>query len=73
MAICAWTSGAYVRELPALRAAGAEVAVSGEREVALALTEAILRGLGATPEQIDRDRERVRAELVTGPGHASGR
>jgi CPA2 family monovalent cation:H+ antiporter-2 len=64
---------AYVRELPALRAAGAEVAVSGEGEVALALTETILRDLGATAEQIDRERERVRAELTAGPAPADGR
>ena len=54
---------AYVRELSALQKAGSEVVVSGEGEVALALTEAILRRLGATPDQIDRERERVRIEL----------
>jgi CPA2 family monovalent cation:H+ antiporter-2 len=53
----------YVRELPALRQAGAE-AFSGEGEVALAMTVAILEGLGATPEQIDRERERAHAELL---------
>lgn len=64
----------YVRELPALRRAGAEAVFSGEGEVALALTVAILRDLGATPEQIDRERERVHADLfrmndsVTPPG-----
>jgi hypothetical protein len=31
--------------------------------VALALTEAILDRLGATPEQVDRERARVHAEL----------
>ena len=36
---------------------------AGEGEVALALTEAILSRLGATPEQMDRERSRVRAEL----------
>jgi monovalent cation:H+ antiporter-2, CPA2 family len=36
---------------------------SGEGEVALALTEAILHRLGATPDQIDRERERVHQEL----------
>jgi CPA2 family monovalent cation:H+ antiporter-2 len=51
---------AYVREIPALHQAGAEWVFSGEGEVALALTEAILRMLGATPEQIDRERDRVR-------------
>jgi monovalent cation:H+ antiporter-2, CPA2 family len=57
----------YVRELPALRQAGAE-AFSGEGEVALAFTVAILEGLGATPEQIDRERERAHAELLGEPG-----
>jgi CPA2 family monovalent cation:H+ antiporter-2 len=56
---------AYVRELVGLRKAGAEAVFSGEGEVALAMTEAILRRLGATPEQVDRERERVRAELAT--------
>jgi CPA2 family monovalent cation:H+ antiporter-2 len=60
----------YVRELPALRQAGAE-AFSGEGEVALALTVALLEGLGATPEQIDRERERVHAELLA-DGAAGG-
>lgn len=54
---------AYVRELHGLQKAGSEVVVSGEGEVAMALTEAILRRLGATPEQIDRERERVREDL----------
>jgi CPA2 family monovalent cation:H+ antiporter-2 len=55
---------AYVRDLPALRRAGAEVVFAGEGEVALALTVAILQDLGATPEQIDRERERVHADLL---------
>ncbi|QEL20834.1 cation:proton antiporter [Limnoglobus roseus] len=54
----------YVRELSAIQEAGAEVVFSGEGEVAIALTEAILQQLGATPEQIDRERARVRADLV---------
>jgi CPA2 family monovalent cation:H+ antiporter-2 len=53
----------YLREVPSLRAAGADVVVSGEGEVALGFTEAILERLGATPEQIDRERARVHAEL----------
>jgi CPA2 family monovalent cation:H+ antiporter-2 len=56
----------YLREVPALRAAGADVVVSGEGEVALGFTEAILERLGATPEQIDRERARVHAELGRG-------
>jgi CPA2 family monovalent cation:H+ antiporter-2 len=57
----------YLRELPALRRAGADVAFSGEGEVALAFTEEILRGLGASAEQIDRERARVREEIFVGP------
>ena len=49
----------YVRELPKLRKAGAEDAFSGEGEVALAFTARILERLGATAEQIDRERQRV--------------
>jgi CPA2 family monovalent cation:H+ antiporter-2 len=59
----------YARELPALRRAGADSVFSAEGEVALAMTEEILRGLGATPEQVDRERERVHAELF-GPAVA---
>jgi CPA2 family monovalent cation:H+ antiporter-2 len=55
---------AYVRESPALHQAGAEYVFSGEGEVALAMTEAVLRSLGATPDQIDRERERVHRDLV---------
>src|SRR5215475_14248148 len=58
---------AYLRERPALRKAGADGVVSGEGEVALAMTESVLRELGAVPEQIDRERERVRADLFGGP------
>ena len=35
--------------------------------VALAMTEAVLRKLGATAEQVDRERDRVRAELFGKP------
>ncbi len=53
----------HLTEAASLRAAGADVIVSGEGEVALAFTTAILERLGATPEQIDRERSRVHAEL----------
>lgn len=49
----------YVHELPKLRKAGAEDAFSGEGEVALAFTARILERLGATGEQLDRERRRV--------------
>jgi CPA2 family monovalent cation:H+ antiporter-2 len=58
---------AYLRELPALRRAGANGVFSGEGEVALAMAESILRELGAVPDQIDRERERVRADLFSEP------
>jgi CPA2 family monovalent cation:H+ antiporter-2 len=55
----------YLRDVPPLRQAGAEQVFSGEGEVAMAMTEAVLRRLGATPDQIDRERDRVRQELIT--------
>ena len=58
---------AYLRDVPPLKRAGAEHVFAGEGEVALAMTEAVLRRLGATPDQIDRERDRVRAELFGAP------
>jgi CPA2 family monovalent cation:H+ antiporter-2 len=52
----------YLRDVPALRHAGAEGVASAESEVGLALTEMMLHRLGATPDQIDHERERVRSE-----------
>ena len=57
---------AYLRDIPILRRAGADAIFSGEGEVALNMTEHMLRKLGATVEQIDRERERVRVELSGG-------
>jgi CPA2 family monovalent cation:H+ antiporter-2 len=54
----------YLREVEALLQAGANEVFAGEGEVALSLTEFVLRQLGATPEQIDREIERMRDELV---------
>ncbi|AMV25077.1 Inner membrane protein YbaL [Gemmata sp. SH-PL17] len=54
---------AYLRERADLRKAGADEVFAGEGEVALAMTESVLRELGAAPEQIDRERERVRTDL----------
>jgi CPA2 family monovalent cation:H+ antiporter-2 len=53
----------YLRDVQSLRDAGAEAVVSAEGEVGLALTEIILHQLGATPDQIDHERQRVRSEL----------
>jgi CPA2 family monovalent cation:H+ antiporter-2 len=54
---------AYLKEHEELRRAGADVVFSSEGEIALSMTESILRHLGATPEQVDRERARIRAEL----------
>jgi CPA2 family monovalent cation:H+ antiporter-2 len=54
----------YVSEAEGLRRAGAEVIVAAEAEVALAMSERLLIELGATADQLDRERDRVRAELA---------
>ncbi len=56
----------YLRDVPLLKQAGANSVYSGEGEVALAFIEDILDGLGATPEQIDRERARAHDELSDG-------
>ena len=55
---------ALLRDAPRLQDAGADVVVTSEAEVALAMAESLLRRLGATDEQLDREREKVRSELV---------
>jgi monovalent cation:H+ antiporter-2, CPA2 family len=54
---------AYLRDLPELQRAGADRIFTGEGEVALGLVETILQRLGATAEQIDRERDRAHREL----------
>jgi len=58
----------YLHELESLRRAGVQAGFSGEGEIALAMTTAILQDLGATPEQIDRERDRVHQELGVSAG-----
>jgi monovalent cation:H+ antiporter-2, CPA2 family len=53
----------YLREVAVLKSAGADLVVTAEAEVAMALAGATLERLGATPEQIDRERARLHAEL----------
>jgi CPA2 family monovalent cation:H+ antiporter-2 len=53
----------HLREAAALRQAGADVVFSGEGEVALAMMEFMLRQVGATPEQIDGERDRIRRQF----------
>jgi CPA2 family monovalent cation:H+ antiporter-2 len=53
----------YLRDVASLKDAGATRVYSGEGEVALAFIEDILESLGATPEQVDRERARAHEEL----------
>jgi CPA2 family monovalent cation:H+ antiporter-2 len=57
------TRARYLREVAAFKEAGADTVVASEGEVALAMAEHVLDRLGATREQLDRARDRVRAEL----------
>jgi CPA2 family monovalent cation:H+ antiporter-2 len=54
----------YLRDVPSLKAAGANRVYSGEGEVAVAFIEDLLHHLGATPEQIERERARAHRELA---------
>ena len=58
----------FLRGVSELRRAGAAQVFTGEGEVALAMTESVLRRLGATADQIDRERARVREELLRWAG-----
>jgi CPA2 family monovalent cation:H+ antiporter-2 len=53
----------YLRDLADLKDAGADTVYTGEGEVALAFVEDLLIRLGATAEQIERERARAHAEL----------
>jgi CPA2 family monovalent cation:H+ antiporter-2 len=57
----------YLADRLHLLRAGANEVFSAEGEVALAFSVAILRRLGATPEQIDRERQWVYADLLGQP------
>jgi CPA2 family monovalent cation:H+ antiporter-2 len=63
---------AYLRDVRALKAASADAVYSGEGEVALAFVEDILENLGATPEQIERERARAHRELSPFAHHPAG-
>jgi CPA2 family monovalent cation:H+ antiporter-2 len=53
----------YLRDRPTLKTAGANTVFTGEGEVALAFVEEMLVRLGATAEQVDRERARAHSEL----------
>ncbi|MGV3533223.1 MAG: cation:proton antiporter [Chthoniobacteraceae bacterium] len=57
------TRTTYLQESEALMKAGADAVFASEGEIALSMTEFMLRELGATDEQIDRERLRVRTDL----------
>lgn len=54
---------AYIGQGQALLRQGADQVIAEESEVALAMAETILRNLGATAEQIDHQRDKLRADL----------
>ncbi len=56
----------YLSDAEKLREEGAQLVFSGEEEVALSMTSQLLRGLGATEEQISQERRRARHELKQG-------
>jgi CPA2 family monovalent cation:H+ antiporter-2 len=57
------TRAPYLRDSGALRDAGANAVFTSEGEIALSMTAFLMRQLGATDEQVDRERDRVRTEL----------
>ena len=57
------TRSTYLGETAALRKSGADAIFSSEGEVALSMADFLMEQLGATDEQIDRERDRVRKDL----------
>jgi CPA2 family monovalent cation:H+ antiporter-2 len=55
----------FVGEIPKITAAGAHEVFSGEGEVALAVTDSVLRHLGSTPDQLDEARVWIRKYLAS--------
>ena len=65
IAVMAYTT--YIRNARVLRQAGAETVFSGEEEVALSMTSHLLHSLGATEEQVMRERQKTRRRLAGDP------
>lgn len=55
----------YLAEVQELRALGVNAVFSSEGEIALSMTDYLLEELGASAEQIDHERDRVRRELFS--------
>lgn len=53
----------YLAESEGMHKAGADAVFSSEGEVALSMADFLMKRLGATDEQIDRERNRVRKDL----------
>lgn len=53
----------YLADVAALQGAGASSVIAAEGEVAVAMATELLERLGATPDHIDRERDRVYLEL----------
>ena len=54
----------YLRVAENLKSEGVSAVFSGEREVAVAMTEHLMRDFGATDEQIDRERRKLRERMA---------
>ena len=57
----------YIRNARLLRSQGAETVFSGEEEVALSMASHTLRSLGATEEQVARERQDNQRKLAGEP------
>jgi CPA2 family monovalent cation:H+ antiporter-2 len=53
----------YVGQSTKLNEAGADVVITGEGEVGLALAERVLARFGASPDELQQERQRLRAEF----------
>ncbi|MBR5895777.1 MAG: cation:proton antiporter [Akkermansia sp.] len=62
ISVMAYTT--YIRNARLLRSQGAETVFSGEEEVALSMASFTLRSLGATEEQVARERQENRQRLA---------
>lgn len=54
---------AHLRQVDALRQAGAQVVIAGEGEIAITLTESVLRSTGADPAMVATVRDGIRTSL----------
>jgi monovalent cation:H+ antiporter-2, CPA2 family len=60
----------YSSEVRSLEQAGADVVFSSEGEIALSMVDRLLTRLGATRDEVHRERDRVRAEVSSSNRHA---